>query len=67
MDRLELQHIIWIEILGGRYHLAPLEQSHLTHALDVGTGTGSELRTLGSWFHYTETRPQLILRIRLGN
>jgi len=41
MDRLELQHLIWIEILGGRHHLAPLEQSHLTHALDVGTGTGN--------------------------
>ena len=41
MDRLELQHLIWVEIMGGRYYLAPLHQINLTHALDVGTGTGS--------------------------
>ncbi|KAI1343965.1 methyltransferase domain-containing protein [Xylariaceae sp. FL0016] len=41
MDRLELQHLIWMEMLGGRYNLAPLESSRLTHALDVGCGTGN--------------------------
>ncbi|KAI1257796.1 hypothetical protein MGN70_000840 [Eutypa lata] len=41
MDRLELQHLIWVEILGGRHYLAPLDQINLTHALDVGTGTGN--------------------------
>ncbi|KAH7040752.1 S-adenosyl-L-methionine-dependent methyltransferase [Microdochium trichocladiopsis] len=41
MDRLELQHLIWIEIAGGRYHLAPLKDARLTHVLDVGTGTGN--------------------------
>ncbi|KAJ1338005.1 gliotoxin biosynthesis N-methyltransferase [Microdochium nivale] len=41
MDRLELQHLIWIEIAGGRYHLAPLSETRLTHVLDIGTGTGN--------------------------
>ncbi|KXJ97142.1 S-adenosyl-L-methionine-dependent methyltransferase [Microdochium bolleyi] len=41
MDRLELQHLIWIEITGGRYHLAPLKEGRLTHVLDIGTGTGN--------------------------
>ncbi|KAH8678043.1 S-adenosyl-L-methionine-dependent methyltransferase [Xylariales sp. PMI_506] len=41
MDRLELQHLIWIELCGGRYNLAPLDEINLTHALDVGCGTGN--------------------------
>ncbi len=41
MDRLELQHLLWLEILGGRLYVAPLDQINLTHVLDVGTGTGS--------------------------
>ncbi|RYP41462.1 hypothetical protein DL769_011562 [Monosporascus sp. CRB-8-3] len=41
MDRLELQHLIWLEITGGRLYLAPLHQINVTHALDVGTGTGN--------------------------
>ncbi|KAI0596034.1 methyltransferase domain-containing protein [Biscogniauxia sp. FL1348] len=40
MDRLELQHLIWMQMVGGRYALAPLEQIKLVHALDVGCGTG---------------------------
>ena len=42
MDRLELQHLIWLEICGGRYNLAPLDEINVTHVLDIGTGTGSE-------------------------
>ncbi|RYP93715.1 hypothetical protein DL770_000087 [Monosporascus sp. CRB-9-2] len=41
MDRLELQHLIWLEAMGGRLHLAPLDQINVTHVLDVGTGTGN--------------------------
>ncbi|RYO95785.1 hypothetical protein DL763_003565 [Monosporascus cannonballus] len=41
MDRLELQHLVWLEITGGRLYLAPLDQINITHALDVGTGTGN--------------------------
>lgn len=41
MDRLELQHLLWMELLGGRLHLAPLQKINVTHALDVGCGTGS--------------------------
>ncbi|KAK8078146.1 hypothetical protein PG996_004316 [Apiospora saccharicola] len=41
MDRLELQHLLWMELLGGRLHLAPLQKIHVTHALDVGCGTGN--------------------------
>lgn len=41
MDRLELQHLIWLEIMGGRLYLAPLDQINVTHVLDVGTGTGN--------------------------
>ncbi|KAI0484436.1 S-adenosyl-L-methionine-dependent methyltransferase [Xylariaceae sp. FL0804] len=41
MDRLELQHLIWMAMLGGRYSLAPLDESKLTHVLDVGCGTGN--------------------------
>jgi SAM-dependent methyltransferase len=41
MDRLELQHLIWLELCGKRYHLAPLHQIPLTHVLDVGCGTGN--------------------------
>jgi hypothetical protein len=43
MDRLELQHLIWLEMTGGRYALAPIETINMTHVLDVGTGTGSTL------------------------
>lgn len=46
MDRLELQHVLWLEILGGRHYLAPLDRIKLTHALDVGTGTGSMFPTI---------------------
>ncbi|KAK8086358.1 S-adenosyl-L-methionine-dependent methyltransferase [Apiospora phragmitis] len=41
IDRLELQHLLWMELLGGRLHLAPLQKIHMTHALDVGCGTGN--------------------------
>ncbi|KAI1497401.1 S-adenosyl-L-methionine-dependent methyltransferase [Biscogniauxia marginata] len=41
MDRLELQHLIWMQMLGGRHALAPLDQTQLTHVLDVGCGTGN--------------------------
>ncbi|KAK7920335.1 hypothetical protein PG985_008357 [Apiospora marii] len=41
MDRLELQHLLWMELLGGRLHLAPLQKINVTHALDVGCGTGN--------------------------
>ncbi|RYO94226.1 hypothetical protein DL764_007884 [Monosporascus ibericus] len=41
MDRLELQHLIWLELTGGRLYLAPLDQISVTHALDLGTGTGN--------------------------
>lgn len=42
MNRLELQHMIWMELLGNRLYLAPLQKIHMTHALDVGCGTGSK-------------------------
>ncbi|KAI1631936.1 methyltransferase domain-containing protein [Biscogniauxia mediterranea] len=41
MDRLELQHLIWMQMVGGRHALAPLEQIKLAHVLDVGCGTGN--------------------------
>lgn len=41
MDRLELQHLIWLELCGGRYNLAPLDTIPVTHVLDVGCGTGN--------------------------
>ncbi|KAH6645825.1 methyltransferase domain-containing protein [Truncatella angustata] len=42
MDRLELQHLIWLELCGGRYNLAPLDTMNtMTHVLDVGCGTGN--------------------------
>ncbi|KAK6084539.1 methyltransferase domain-containing protein [Seiridium cupressi] len=41
MDRLELQHLIWIELCGGRYNLAPIDSINVTHVLDVGCGTGN--------------------------
>jgi SAM-dependent methyltransferase len=37
-DRLNLQHAMFTELLGGKLHLAPICSSQ--HVLDVGTGTG---------------------------
>ncbi|ORY64360.1 S-adenosyl-L-methionine-dependent methyltransferase [Pseudomassariella vexata] len=41
MNRLELQHMIFIEMLGHRLHLAPIDKIKMTHALDVGCGTAN--------------------------
>ncbi|KAF8245759.1 S-adenosyl-L-methionine-dependent methyltransferase [Wilcoxina mikolae CBS 423.85] len=37
-DRLDLHHEIFLQILDGKLHLAPIESPH--RILDVGTGTG---------------------------
>lgn len=41
MDRLDLQHHLFLLTQEGKLHLAPIEKDHPLHlVLDVGTGTG---------------------------
>ncbi|KAF1814563.1 S-adenosyl-L-methionine-dependent methyltransferase [Eremomyces bilateralis CBS 781.70] len=40
IDRLELQHLIWVEAFNGRLYLSPLPED-MTDVLDVGCGTGN--------------------------
>lgn len=40
-DRLDLQHIIWTQIMGGDLAWAPLDQP--TRALDIGTGASTPI------------------------
>jgi hypothetical protein len=40
MDRNDLQHAKFLLLLGGKLHLAPVEEKDLQKVLDLGTGSG---------------------------
>jgi len=40
MDRLDLNHAVFVKALDQKLFLAPLEKAKMRRALDLGTGTG---------------------------
>lgn len=40
VDRLDLYHYVFVELLDGDLYTAPLENIGVRRVLDVGTGTG---------------------------
>lgn len=40
LARLDFMHDIFLQLLGNRFFLAPVDLTKMTQALDMGTGTG---------------------------